>query len=129
LSTDLGECQLSQKVREQIALTTALQKGETFIAKRLRRVRDEQTGLTQVVEVAVKIKEWWFISGGKVVVQLRYGAKVIALNAKGDKNSVEVADADEMIVVLKKLDDAIIAGELDAQIQSASDSMRAKFKH
>jgi hypothetical protein len=33
-----------------------------------------------------------------------------------------------MIAVLKKLDEAVIAGELDAQIQTASDSMRAKFR-
>lgn len=119
---------LCQRVREQIALATALKAGDTFTGKRLRRVRDEVTGLTQVVEVATKVKEWWFFNGGKVCVQLRYGSKVVSLTPKGDKNSIEVADADEMIAVLNKLEQAISAGELDAQIQAASDSVRAKFK-
>jgi hypothetical protein len=119
---------LSQKIKEQIALANALKSGDTFTAKRLRRVRDEQTGTSHVIEVATKVKEWWFFSNGKVCVQVRYGSKVVPLNAKGDKNSIEVTDADEMISVLKKLDEAVIAGELDAQIQVTSDSMRAKFR-
>ena len=119
---------LCQKVREQIALAEALKVGDTFTAKRLRRVKNDTTGVSQVVEVATKVKEWWFFNGGKVCVQLRYGSKVVPLTAKGDKNSIEVADADEMIVVFKKLEQAITAGELDAQIQSASELLRAKFK-
>lgn len=119
---------LCQKVREQIALASALKAGDTFTAKRLRRVRDEETGVKQVVEVATKVKEWWFFSGDKVCVQLRYGSKVVPLSAKGDKNSIEVANADEMIEVFKKLEQAINAGELDSQIQAASALVRAKFK-
>ena len=118
---------MCEKVREQIALAEALKVGDTFTAKRLRRVRDE-SGVSQVVEVATKVKEWWFFNGGKVCVQLRYGSKVVPLTAKGDKNSIEVADADEMIVVFKKLEQAINAGELDAQIHVASELVRAKFK-
>lgn len=119
---------MCQKVREQIALATALKAGDTFTAKRLRRVRDEETGLSQVVEVTKKVKEWWFFNGDKVCVQLRYGSKVVPLTAKGDKNSIEVRDADEMIDVLQKLEQAITAGELDSQIQVASELLRAKFK-
>lgn len=119
---------MCEKVREQIALATALKAGDTFTAKRLRRVRDDATGVSQVVEVTKKVKEWWFFSGDKVCVQLRYGSKVVPLTAKGDKNSIEVRDADEMIDVLQKLEQAITAGELDTQIQTASELLRAKFK-
>ncbi len=119
---------MCEKVREQIALATALKAGDTFTAKRLRRVTNDTTGISQVVEVATKVKEWWFFNGDKVCVQLRYGSKVVPLTAKGDKNSIEVRDADEMISVLSKLEQAITAGELDSQIQAASDLLRAKFK-
>jgi hypothetical protein len=119
---------MCEKVREQIALATALKAGDTFTAKRLRRVTNDTTSISQVVEVATKVKEWWFFNGDKVCVQLRYGSKVVPLTAKGDKNSIEVRDADEMISVLSKLEQAITAGELDSQIQAASDLLRAKFK-
>lgn len=118
---------LCQKIREQVQLATSLNAGETFTAKRLRRVRDD-AGISQVVEVSQKVKQWWFVSNDKVCVQLRYGSKVVLLNAKGDKNSVEVANANEMIDVLKKLEQAVNAGELDTQIQAASELVRAKFK-
>ena len=61
-------------------------------------------------------------------VQVKYGSKVVPLSAKGDKNSVEVSNADELIDVLQKLDSAILSGELDTQIEIASESVKARFK-
>jgi hypothetical protein len=56
-----------------------------------------------------------------------YGSKVVPLTAKGDKNSVEVSNADELIQVLEKLDQAVLGGELDTQIEIASEGVRARF--
>lgn len=120
---------LSQRIREQISMANALKAGETFTSKRMRNVRDEDSGIKQVKEVAVRVKEWWFFNGGKVCVQLRYGNRVLPLTSKGDKNGVEVETADEMIAVLTKLDAAVLAGELDAQMQAVSSSIRSRFKH
>ena len=116
---------LSQRIREQISMANALKAGETFTSKRMRNVRDEDSGIKQVKEVAVRVKEWWFFNGGKVCVQLRYGNRVLPLTSKG----VEVETADEMIAVLTKLDAAVLAGELDAQMQAVSSSIRSRFKH
>jgi hypothetical protein len=120
---------LSQRIREQIAMATAFKAGDTFTGKRLRNVRDEDSGLKQAKEVAVRVKEWWFFNGGKVCVQLRYGNRVLPLSVKGDKNGVEVETAEEMIAVLTKLDAAVLAGELDAQMQTVSSSIRTRLKH
>jgi hypothetical protein len=60
-----------------------------------------------------------------MAVQLFYGNKVIDL-AKG-KNAVEVANADELIAVLSKLQEAVLDGSLDAQIEQAADSVKARF--
>lgn len=49
------------------------------------------------------------------------------LSAKGDKNSVEVSNADELIDALQKLTLAVEGGELDTQIEIASESVRARF--
>lgn len=56
---------------------------------------------------------------------MRYGSKVLEL-AKS-KNAIELTTGDELIVVLAKLKDAVLAGELDAQIQAASGALRAGF--
>ena len=118
---------LSYKLIEQVALATAMKNGETYVAKRLRTVTDSD-GIRQTVEVNKKVKQWWFVQNNKVCVQVRYGNKVVALSQKGDKNSVEVASSDELITVLTKLNEAVLSGELDNQIEVTSESVRARFK-
>ena len=93
---------LNEKLKVQIAMAQALNKGEKFTVKRMRNVRDDVTGLTSVVEVSKRVKTWWFTNNDtkKVAVQIFYGNKVIDL-AKG-KNAVEVANGDELIAYAKK---------------------------
>lgn len=96
-------------------------------SKRLRTVTDSD-GIRQTVEVSKRVKPLWFTQNNKVFIQVRYGSKVVPLTAKGDKNSVEVSDAAELISVLKKLDEAVLGGELDTQIEIASEGVRARFQ-
>ncbi len=119
---------LNEKLKVQIAMALAMNKGETFTVKRIRKMRDEVTGLTSLVEISKRMKTWWFtnIDTKRVAVQLFYGNKVIDL-AKG-KNAVEVANGDELISVLGRLQEAVLDGSLDAQIEQAADSVKARFK-
>ena len=118
---------LNEKLKIQIAMAQALNNGENFTVKRIRKVRDEVSGLTSMVEVNKRVKTWWFTNSDtkRMAVQLFYGNKVIDL-AKG-KNAVEVANADELISVLSKLQEAVLDGSLDAQIEQAADSVKARF--
>ena len=119
---------LSENIGQQIALAIALKNGETYTVKRQRNVRDEASGLSTSVEVSRKVKQWWFVNNDnkKVAVQLRYGSRVVDF-AKG-KNAIEVNDGDELIQALSKLRDAVLGGELDAQIEIASEAVKARFK-
>ncbi len=125
--TEFRRQKISVKLKEQVALATALKNGETYTCKRLKTVTDSD-GIRQTVEVNKKVKQWWFVQNNKVCVQVKYGSKVVPLSAKGDKNSVEVSNADELIDVLNKLDEAVLGGELDSQIEIASELVRARFK-
>ena len=118
---------LSIKLKEQCALAIAMKNGENYVAKRLRTVTDSD-GIRQTVEVSKRVKPIWFTQNNKVFIQVRYGSKVVPLTAKGDKNSVEVSNADELIQVLEKLDQAVLGGELDTQIEIASEGVRARFR-
>ena len=74
-----------------------------------------------------RIKPWWFESeSGKVCVSIPYGAQLIEL-AKGEL-SVEVASTEELVKALTAIKTAVEAGELDAQIETASGALRAGFK-
>jgi hypothetical protein len=118
---------LNEKLKIQIAMAEAMNNGENFTVKRIRKVRDEVSGLTSMVEVNKRVKTWWFTNSDtkKVAVQIFYGNKLIDL-AKG-KNAIEVANADELIAVLTKLQEAVLDGSLDAQIEQAADSVKARF--
>ena len=63
---------------------------------------------------------------GRLCVSIRYGTQVIELS-KG-KYSIEVADEPALISALETVKQAVDAGELDAQIETASGALRAGFK-
>ena len=118
---------LSAKLADQIALATAMKEGKTYVATRVRNVKDRITGEVQSVEQTRKVRPFWFkAESNKLCVQLRYGTKVLDF-AKG-KNSVEVANESELVSVLETLKKAVEIGELDAQMTTASEAVRKRFK-
>lgn len=118
---------LSNKIYEQIQLANALANGSTYQPKRIKTVRDNDTGLTKTVEVTKKVRQWWWTAdSGKVCLSIRYGAKVLELS-KG-KTACEVASGDELVAALEQIKTAVEQGALDAQIEAASGAVKAGFK-
>ena len=118
---------LNEKLKIQIEMAKALSRGETYTTKKLKKVTDEVSGQTSLVEVNKRVKTWWFTNtdSKKVAVQLFYGNKLIDL-AKG-KNAVEVSNGEELISTLLKLQELVLDGTLDSQISVAADSVKARF--
>ncbi len=117
---------LAAKLHEQIELCAARRAGEIYAPKRLRTVTDKHTGERKTVEAVKRVKEWyWTNDAGKLNLVVRYGSKTLEL-AKG-KNAVELTTMDELLDVLAKLKDAVLAGELDTQIEAASGALKAGF--
>lgn len=118
---------LSSKLWEQIQLAKSQLDGTPFVVMKYRSMVDRETGLRKQVELPKRIKPWWFQSEqGKVCVSVKYGSWTIEL-AKG-KPSVEVASAQDLIKTLETIKTAVEAGELDAQIETASAHLRSGFK-
>ena len=118
---------LSSKLWEQIQLAKSQLEGTPFVVMKYRSMVDRETGLRKQVEMPKRIKPWWFQSEqGKVCVSVKYGSWTIEL-AKG-KPSVEVASAQDLIKTLETIKTAVEAGELDAQIETASAHLRSGFK-
>lgn len=117
---------LAKRLWEQIELARAQQAGTTFAPTRLRSVRDTQTGLRKQVETNKRVKAWWFTAdNGKLAVSLRYGTRLLELG-KG-KWAVEVGTDKDLVPVLETLKAAVLAGELDTQIEAASVKLRDGF--
>ena len=119
---------LSSKLWEQIQLAKSQIEGKPFVVTKFRSFTDKETGVRKQLEVPKRLKPWWFVSeSGKVCFTVKYGSWTLEL-AKG-KPSIEVANAEELVNALIAVKEAVEAGELDSQIETASASLRSGFKH
>ena len=118
---------LLMKLGEQRELAAALGQGQHYAPKRLRSLRDAETGARIVKEVAVRIKPWfWTGEKGETLLAINYGSKQIELQ-KG-KTAIDVGTAENLVTVLDTVINAVRNGELDAQIEAASVKLRDGFK-
>ncbi len=117
---------LTAHLDHQIAAAKAATEGGVYAAKRMKFVRDNESGERKQVEMATRVKEWWWKGPtGKINLALRYGSKQIEIAPK--KNAIEVGSMDELLAALEAVKEAVHAGELDAQIEQASGALRAGF--
>ena len=115
------------KLDEQIALAKALRSGQTLNIKRVRKERDEMTGVLRTIESVKRIKQFWFKSeSGKTCVELLYGQT--AIEFKKGVTAIELADEGQVVEVLETLRKAVEVGELDTQITAASEVVKARFR-
>ena len=72
------------------------------------------------------MRPWWFTAEqGQLVLQIHYGSQVLEL-ARG-KTAVEVADTKALVTTLQVVHTAVMAGELDTQIESAANTLKSRF--
>jgi hypothetical protein len=117
---------MSRRLKEQIHLAKAEVAGNQFSASKFRTIIDSETGLRKQIEVPKRVKAWWFATdNGKTAISIRYGARVLEL-AKG-KFCIEIASATELVPTLEVIKNAIEAGELDEQLESAAKKLREGF--
>ena len=117
---------LAKRLWEQIELAKAQQTGTQYTATKFRTIKDSETGLRKQIETNKRMKAWWFVAeNGKCCIAIRYGSKVLEL-AKG-KTAIEVASGAALIDALEVVKAAVLAGELDAQIEAASVQLRSAF--
>jgi hypothetical protein len=118
---------LAAKLDEQIEMATAKQSGANYAPRIIKSVTNPATGQRVQVEAYKRVRPWFWISAaGGYCFNVRYGSKVIELG-KG-KNAVEVTDLNALVEALNTVKSAVLAGELDAEIEKASGVLRSGFK-
>ena len=117
---------LVRRLWEQTELARAQAAGTQFTPTKFRSIFDPDTGQGRQVEVYKRVKPWWFVAdSGKMVLNIRYGARVIEL-AKG-KSSIEMVSIDDLVLTLELVKRAVEAWELDAQLDAAAVKLRDGF--
>jgi hypothetical protein len=118
---------LLNKLSEQRELAMAQLEGRNYTPKRLRTVRDAETGERTVREMPVRIKAWWWTGEkNETLLSIFYGSKTLEL-AKG-KTAIEVSDSKQLVSVLDTVITATQNAELDVLIEAASVKLRDGFK-
>ena len=116
-----------KRIHEQIEVAKAELAGQQYRCMRQRSVTDKETGETKLVEMQKRVKPWhWVNEGGKTLVCLFYGSKVVEI-AKG-KAAIELPSKDDLVATLETLKDAVLGGELDQQLEAVSGAVKAGFK-
>jgi len=118
---------LSDKLWEQLQLARSQQNGEAFAPRRRKSIRNTETGERVMIDAPKRVRPWWFTAeNGKVCFSVCYGSRVLEI-ARG-KNAIEIANMDDLITVIEAVKSAVESGELDAEIEAASGSLKAGFK-
>ncbi len=117
---------LAKRLWEQEQLAQAQSTGQQFNPIKLRTVTDKETGTRKQIETHKRVKPWWFTAdNGKLSLSVKYGVATLEL-AKG-KFAVEVAADKDLAPTLAALRGAVLAGELDAAIDTAANALKSNF--
>lgn len=117
---------LALRVWQQMELAKAQANGGEYRITKYKSYTDTATGTRRQVEAHVSVKPWWFTTpAGKLAVSVRYGSRVLEL-ARG-KWAVEIAHVKDLTQTLDAIRAAVLAGELDAAIDTAATKLRAGF--
>ena len=118
---------LVEKLQEQLMLAESKVTGRVYAPTKIRTFVDKETGTRSTVEVAKKVREWfWSGDAGKVNLSIKYGAATLYLNGK-NATAIELNNYDELVSVIKSLKTAVIDGEFEKAIESATKATREGF--
>jgi hypothetical protein len=114
-------------ISEQMAALNAQANGEHFMPKVTRVVVNKFTGEKVKKEVVKRFRPcWWKNEDGKTFMELRYGSRALEI-AKG-KTTIEVGDMNKLMPTLELLRDAVLLGEFDDLLSSASSRLAAQLR-
>lgn len=114
---------LLRKLDLQIQAAEAELRDEEFLEDVRKWVRGEG-GEKQLVDSKRPIRKWWWQHHtGAWMITLRDGAK--ELSVLEDKHSVEVGEINNLVDTLQTIRAAVVAGELDDQLEQMITSRKA----
>ena len=122
---EIRRAKLLAKLMEQHDLADAMIAGTTHSVTRDVWVKDEQGSKTRVTKPK-RMRSWfWLNTDGKWLLEVRYGSKALELS-KG-KRAIEVGARGELPATIRVIQEAVRAGELDAQMEAVAAMRKLKL--
>lgn len=110
----------------QIKAASAAVEGKRLTIPKTKKFRDSLSGAVTEVQKEVPVRETWWLSDGKVYLELRYGHKPLEF-AKG-KNAIELDSITALVPTLEKLKQAVTNGEFDTQLADKANRLTEQLK-
>lgn len=114
-------------INEQMEAAAAHAEGKPYVVTVNRKVLNKFNGEKTTVNVPKRFRQcWWSADDGKTYMQLRYGSKTLEI-AKG-KTTIEVGEFSKLVPTLELIRDAVLLGEFDDLLSSASSRLAAQLR-
>jgi hypothetical protein len=104
---------------EQIAGATAEASGQHFSRSVEKWVKTENGGKERRTVERPLRKMWWKSADG-IMLELKFALKPVKIGT-GNRSSIVVGSIDNLVPVLEKVKQAVIAGELDGALKAAAE--------
>ena len=115
---------LIQKLEEQAKLAEHEAKGTKYVVAKQAWTRDEAGNKSRITRDKL-IRPWYFADGTGMSLTIRYGARLLSLDAKG-KKAIAVASVKDIPEIVATVINAVKAGELDQAIDAAVQAGKTK---
>ena len=112
-------------IDEQISIATAEAAGQHFSKTVEKVVKNEETGEKERRTVQRSLRRWWWTGTDGLMLELKFGNRPLKV---GGKSSIVVGDPCNLVPVIKKVREAVVAGELDPALKTASDGRKRAKK-
>ena len=103
-----------------------IQKPQSIYLKKIKRVRDKESGRMKEVEVDKRVSRWCWEEHGKFYFQIKYGSTVIEI--KKGKPTIECKDQQDLIDTLFKLRESVENGEMDNMLKTIGNDISKRFR-
>lgn len=118
---------LLERIDLQIEAVKAREEGRTFTPYAKRWTTNPETGEKELKDVPQRFSLWWWRDeNGKLMVSLRYANRWREIKPK--KTAIEVGSENKLIETLSLIREAVMEGELDSVLLTASEQRVGRFK-
>lgn len=108
-------------IDEQIAGATAEISGQAFFKTVEKVVKNKETGVAERRTVQRSLRRWWWTGTEGLMLELKCANRALKF---GDMSSIVVGAKENLVPVLEKVREAVVAGELDEALKAVSEGRK-----
>jgi len=108
-------------IDEQIVAARAELNGEHYSRSVEKTVKHPDTGTKERRTVDRPLRRWWWKAADGILLELKFANKAVKV---GGKSSIVIGSMDNLVATLEAVKQAVIGGELDDVMKTASDGRK-----